>query len=210
MTIEQARILWLVPSNKKGFVTRTVNGSTISSYVTVSSFVTLSNEAALFAHPWTLVIFQELNQWVDGGPQSKTLSQLQWQWALISVTSERALSRLIMPVLHLRERYYKQFCARYLFDLERNYSNALIGNGAFGLNVVQSASPILPHTEDIAPLLMAPSPSSGIRTPRFTVPLHPEARPQPYVQTNPRLPAVPVSDNARPKPLPHQCTVLLP
>jgi len=196
----QARILWLVPSNKKGFVTRSINGSTISSSVTVASLATLSNEATLLARTWTLVIFQELNQWVDGGAQSRMLSQLQWHWALISITSERALSRLIMPVLHLRERYYKQFCARYLFDLERNYSGVLVGSGVFGLNTIQSASPILPQTDDIAPLFSVPSPSSAIRTPRFTTPLPSETRPQPYVQTNPNIPARSVPDNARSKP----------
>ena len=88
---QQARILWLVPSNKKGFVTRTLNTSTINSYVMVASLVTLRDDSALISRSWTLVIFQDLNQWLDEGPQSKLLSQLQWQWALTSVTTKNAL-----------------------------------------------------------------------------------------------------------------------
>ena len=113
----QARILWLAPSNKKGSVTRAVNDSAIYSYVTVASLVTLRDEPALISHSWTLVIFQCLDQLLDGSAQSWTLFQLKWQWMLTSVTSKRGLSPVIMRVVHLSEQYYEQFCARYLFNL---------------------------------------------------------------------------------------------
>jgi hypothetical protein len=138
---QQARILWLVPSNKKGFVTRTIKASTISSYVMVASLVTLNDDSALISRSWTLVIFQGLHQWLDAGPQSQLLSQLKWQWALTAVTTKSALSPSIMQVLHLPERHYKQFCSRYLFDLESSDDSAAMGKSTPAQNIAQPASP---------------------------------------------------------------------
>ncbi|MGH2510882.1 MAG: hypothetical protein ACRDHZ_26255, partial [Ktedonobacteraceae bacterium] len=116
----QARILWLVPSSAKGRVTRAINNSDIKSYVTVASLVTLRDEVALFSHSWTLVVFQALDQLLDGSPQARRLAQLKWDWAFLSITSKSGLSRSLMSVLHIPEQYYEQFCARYLFDLKSN------------------------------------------------------------------------------------------
>lgn len=113
---QQVRILWLAPSNKRGAVTRALHGSTIGSYVTVASPVTLRDEPALFSRSWTLVIFQGLDLLLDGSPQSVMLPQLKWQWALISVLSRHVITPPAMRILHLPERYYEQFRTRYLFD----------------------------------------------------------------------------------------------
>lgn len=114
---QQVRILWLIPSNKKGSVTRVVHRSIAGSHVVVASLVTLRDEPDLISLPWTLVIFQELDVLLDGSPQSRTLSQLTWQWALISVPSRQAITPPAMRVLHIHEQYYEDFRTRYLFDL---------------------------------------------------------------------------------------------
>lgn len=117
----QASILWLVPSNKKGSVTRTVNSSFVGTAVTVASLITLRDEPALFAHPWTLLIFQELDHLLDGSIQARRLSQLRWQWALASVISPTVVKPSIMPILHLPQHYCEPFCARFLFDVSKRY-----------------------------------------------------------------------------------------
>ncbi len=132
-TIQQQRVSQVLRAEEvMGFDTRRVallqnqptaqaiqpdGDSAIYSYVTVASLVTLRDEPTLISHSWTLVIFQCLDQLLDGSAQSWTLFQLKWQWMLTSVTSKRALSPVIMRVLHLSEQYYEQFCARYLFNL---------------------------------------------------------------------------------------------
>jgi hypothetical protein len=120
----QARILWLIPSNKKGLVTRTIHNSSISSYVTVASLVTLRDEPALMSHLWTLVIFQGLDVLMDGSPPSRMLAQLKWSWALISISSKLVRNPSIMPVLHLPEQYYEQFHVNYLFELNQETKQA--------------------------------------------------------------------------------------
>lgn len=159
----QAHILWLAPSNKKGSVTRAVHSSTISSYVTVASLVTLRDEPALLSRPWTLVIFQGLDILLDGSPQSRMLSQLKWQWALTSVTSVRTLDPFIMRILHLPEQYYAQFCARYLFDLERSSNSAVTSQRVSGLNTAQSTSPNVPKKDEM--LRPTVSPASAFTQP---------------------------------------------
>ncbi|MEO7021181.1 MAG: hypothetical protein ABI234_13580 [Ktedonobacteraceae bacterium] len=141
-------ILWLVPSNKKASATNSLNRSTINEYVTVASLVTLRDEPALFSRSWTLVIFQELDHLLDGSVQSRMLSRLQWQWALTSITSPHALRLAIMQVLHLPEPYYEQFCARYLFDLEKSYPATALGKNVSGLKIVQPATPIVLKKEE--------------------------------------------------------------
>ena len=136
----QADILWLAPSNKKGSVTRALHKSAISSYVTAASLVTLGDEPALFARSWRLVIFQELDKLLDGSFQAKMLARLKWQWALTSITSAQALRPSIMPVLHLSDRYYEQFRARFLFDLEKRDQSPALSKSTPGLNTAQPAA----------------------------------------------------------------------
>ncbi|GHO82263.1 TerB N-terminal domain-containing protein [Dictyobacter formicarum] len=143
---QRARILWLVPSNKKGSVTRAINDSTVRSYITVASLVTLRDEPVLMLHSWTLVIFQALDQLLDERFLSRPLSLLKWDWALTSVTSKSALSPLIMHTLHLPEKYYEQFCARYLFSLSGNYNSAAMGESVSILNTAQRVSPTMPKS----------------------------------------------------------------
>src|SRR5262249_53147060 len=76
----QASILWVVSSHKKGSVTRAIHNSNVSSHVTVASLVTLRDAPALISHPWTLIIFQNLDQLLDGSPLSWALFHLKWQW----------------------------------------------------------------------------------------------------------------------------------
>jgi hypothetical protein len=139
-----APILWLVPSNKKGSVTRAVNSSTIARYITVASLITLRDEPTLFSRPWTLVIFQDLDHLLDGSLQAGMLPQLKWQWALTSVSSTRALYPPAMRVLHLPEQYFEQFRARYLFDLEKNYVRPMTEQAA-SRQVTAQAPPSLPQ-----------------------------------------------------------------
>lgn len=158
----QARILWLAPSHKKGSVTRAMHNSTVNSHVTVASLVTLRDEPALLSHTWTLIIFQGLDQLLDGSYQSKLLPRLVWQWALTSVTTQRAFSPSILRVLHLPEKYYEQFCARFLFDLERSYSHEVNEQRKPGLNVAQPVSPIaLENAGTVSSVIGHPSASSG-------------------------------------------------
>lgn len=157
----QARILWLAPSNKKGSVTRAVNGSTINSYVTVASLVTLRDEPALLSHPWTLVIFHQLDQLLDGSFQSRMLPRLAWQWAFTSVTSIGVLHPFIMQVLHLPEQYYEQFRIRFLFDLEKSYSNEASNQRKSSLNTAQPAAPIPAKKEEQLPQGIVLPPASS-------------------------------------------------
>jgi hypothetical protein len=60
-------------------VTRALNGSTINSYVTMASLVTLRDESALISRSWTLVIFQGLDHLLNESAQSLMLSQLKWK-----------------------------------------------------------------------------------------------------------------------------------
>ena len=119
----QARILWIVPSTKKGSVTRAVQASTSNSFVTVASPVTLRDEPALFSRAWTLVIFHSLDMLLHGSNLKLTLPGLTWAWALVSVARpqfsmlpDKALQVLLMRVVHLPEHYSEQFCTHYLFD----------------------------------------------------------------------------------------------
>jgi hypothetical protein len=155
----QAHILWLVPSNKKGSVTRAVHDTTISSYVLVASLVTLRDEPTLLSRSWTLVIFQGLDILLDVSPQSSMLSQLKWQWALTSVTSVCTLGPSIMRILHLPDQYYEQFCARYLFDLERSPKSAVTSQSVSGPNTAQPTSPNVPKKDEMLrpPVSLAPA-----------------------------------------------------
>ncbi|HEX7735892.1 MAG TPA: hypothetical protein VF458_13580 [Ktedonobacteraceae bacterium] len=116
----QARILWLVPAPKKSTVTRAVNASSISSHVTVVSPANLHDEPTLTTHPWTLVIFQELDKLCDTGTQARKLSQFQWQWALLSLTSIHATKPALMHIVHLPQEHYEQFCDHFLFDVSKS------------------------------------------------------------------------------------------
>ncbi len=174
-----ARILWLVSSNKKGSVTRAVNGTTINSYVTVASLVTLRDEPALISRTWTLVIYQGLDLLLDRSDQSRMLFQLKWKWALTSVTSKRGLSPLIMRVLHLPEQYYEQFWTGYLFDPLKSNNN-----------VVTSVSG--PKTEKTAYSVNLSPRAPAIQTPRVTVQLNPQTKQkseQPFVQPDTNISA---------------------
>ncbi len=157
----QARILWLAPSNKKGSVTRAVNGSTISSYVTVASPITLRDEPALVSHSWTLIIFQGLDILSsDGSYPVMMLSRLKWQWTLFSVTSRDAVSSSIMQVLHLPDQYREQFSTRYLFDPLKGSNDAVIGQRTINSNTTLTVSSIVP----IDSLKSLNSPVMGQRT----------------------------------------------
>jgi len=225
----QARILWLAPSNKKGSVTRTVNKSVVNSHVTVASLVTLRDEPALLSHSWTLVILQELDGLLDGSPQSMMLAQLKWQWALTSITSMNALRPSIMRALHLPEQYYERFCARYLFDLEKNYTNAVVGKSTASQHTAQPAipivpkkeavpqatimlvststqpaSPITPKKEEPARSVILPPPTSVVQKPHITQ-FNPETRQQSaqsLAQPAIHTPAKLTPENTRPKAAP--------
>ncbi len=201
----QAWILWIAPSNKKGSVTRAVHGSTISSYVTVASLVTLRDEPALFSRSWTLVLFQGLDILLDGSFQSRMLPQLKWQWSLTSVTSMPALGPFIMQVLHLPEQYFAQFCARYLFDPLQSFNSSVTGQRTSGPNTAQPVSSATPKKGEVPHSVVLSPPAPSIQTPRIAVQLDLETRrrpEQPLVQPDTRTHAKPVPDSARPKSAP--------
>lgn len=166
----QARILWLAPSNKKGAVTRAVNDSTIRSYVTVASLVTLRGEPALISHPWTLVIFQCLDQLLDGSSQSWALFRMKSLWMLASVTSKSSLSPVIMRVMHVPEQYFEQFCARYLFELETSYSRSAISKHPSDPGTMQSVPQTLPSNDKVSFLTTAPSSTSVLEPEKASFP----------------------------------------
>lgn len=155
----QTHILWLVPTSKKGAVTRALKTSFINSYVRVASLVTLRDEPALTWRSWTLVIFQQVDHLLDGSPQSKMFPQLQWLWALASVTSRDAINLAIMPVLHIPEQYYKSFCARYLFDVEKSYQPQANVKSTASLNAPQPVFPGVTRKEETAQQHNVSSPS---------------------------------------------------
>lgn len=116
----QARILWLVPGPKKSAVTRAVNASSASSHVTVVSPANLHDEPTLTTHPWTLVIFQELDKLCDTDTQARKFSQFQWQWALLSLTSTHATKSALMHIVHVPQEHYERFCEHFLFDVSKS------------------------------------------------------------------------------------------
>ncbi|HEU5227440.1 MAG TPA: tellurite resistance TerB C-terminal domain-containing protein [Ktedonobacteraceae bacterium] len=125
----EAGILWLVPWRKKSSVTRAVNSSPCRSSIQVASPAALYHEPSLTTQSWTLVIFQAVDLLLLENIPLATLSRLNWRWALASVTSKEALHSSIMPILHLSEQWYGQFCPRYLFDLSKiSHSQTAVSN----------------------------------------------------------------------------------
>ncbi|BCL83773.1 hypothetical protein ccbrp13_62380 [Ktedonobacteria bacterium brp13] len=138
----QARILWLTSSRQKGAVTRALRTSTVSSYITAASLITLRDQPALLLRAWTLVIFQDVEQLHDGSAQARQLFSLKWGWALISVTSKHVVKPSMMQILHLPEQHHKQFCELYLFDPQHDNSNTTLNKNAVVQNTTApSVSP---------------------------------------------------------------------